>query len=171
MNSINILAMLKIKEVQFFKAISQLSRPIADSTHSIPEIAFIVTRLICENGPVGESYLLAFHYSQNAIAGALKDIAEMIRGWKVSETGRFIAHYEKESEYFGNVGLHRWALGSVNIAMWDAWAKTLGAPVWRLLGTCRDRVPLYGSGGWLSYSTPELLDEVTRYVKRGFRAV
>jgi L-alanine-DL-glutamate epimerase-like enolase superfamily enzyme len=55
--------------------------------------------------------------------------------------------------------------------MWDAHAKTLGQPVWKLFDVHRDRVPLYGSGGWISYSMQELLAEVTGYVKRGFRAV
>src|SRR5207249_1595274 len=82
-----------------------------------------------------------------------------------------IDHYQKESEYFGNPGVHRWALGSINVAMWDAWARSLGQPVWKLFGVCHDRVPLYGSGGWLSYTISELLDEVKRYVARGFTAV
>lgn len=162
---------MKIRSIQFFRAVSPLSRPIADSTHSIPEIAFIVTRLTLDSGITGEAYLLAFHYSQNAIVGALRDIAPMAIGWEANQTGTFIRHYEKESEYFGNKGLHRWALGSINIAMWDACAKTLGTPIWKMFGTHHSCVPLYGSGGWLSYSIPELLDEVTRYVKRGFRAV
>ncbi len=162
---------MKIRSIQFFRAVSPLSRPIADSTHSIPEIAFIVTRITLDSGVTGEAYLLAFHYSQQAIAGALRDIAPMAIGWEVNQTGAFIKHYEKESEYFGNKGIHRWALGSINIAMWDAWAKSLGVPVWKMFGTHHSRMPLYGSGGWLSYSIPELIDEVTRYVKRGFRAV
>jgi L-alanine-DL-glutamate epimerase-like enolase superfamily enzyme len=33
------------------------------------------------------------------------------------------------------------------------------------------RIPLYGSGGWLSYSIDELIGEVTDYAQRGFRAV
>ena len=160
-----------IRRVEFFRAVSTLSRPIADSTHSIPEIGFVVTRITLASGITGEAYLLSFHYSQQAIAGALRDIAAMAEGWDVSRTGEFIKHFERESEYFGNVGLHRWALGSINIAMWDAWAKTLGVPVHKLFDTHRDRVPLYGSGGWLSYSAAELIDEVTGYVKRGFRAV
>jgi L-alanine-DL-glutamate epimerase-like enolase superfamily enzyme len=162
---------MKIRDVNFFKAVSPLSRPIADSTHQIPEIAFLVTRITLDSGISGDSYLLAFHYSQGAIAGALRDVAEMARGWNVCETGKFIQHYEKESEYFGNVGLHRWALGSINIAMWDAWGKSVCQPVWKMLGVHHDRVPLYGSGGWLSYSIDELIDEVKRYVGRGFRAV
>ncbi len=163
--------MPKIKHVHFFKALSPVSQPIADSTHSISEISFLVTRLELDNGVTGEAYLLAFHYSPQAIAGALRDIRELALGFEVSETGRFIHEFEKASEYFGRAGIHRWALGSINIAMWDAWAKTLGQPVWKLFGVCHDRVPLYGSGGWLSYSIGELLGEVTRYVQRGFRAV
>lgn len=165
------MANTKIKSVSFFKAVSDLSRPIADSTHEISEIGFIVTRIELESGVIGEAYLLAFHYSPHAIAGALKDIAEIAIGWEVSDTGKFIKHYEAESEYFGHSGIHRWALGSINIAMWDAWGKTLGQPVWKLFGNHHERVPLYGSGGWLSYSPEELIDEVTGYVKRGFRSV
>jgi len=160
-----------IRNISFFRGVSTLSKPIADSTHSIPEIAFIITRIELDNGITGDAYLLAFHYSQQAIAGALRDIEPIARGWDVSKTGEFIAHYEKESEYFGNVGLHKWALGSINVAMWDAWAKTLKVPIWKMFGVCRSSVPLYGSGGWLSYSIDELLDEVTGYARRGFRAV
>ncbi len=163
--------MPKIQSIDYFRAVSPVSRPIADSTHSINEIAFLVTRLTLDNGIVGESYLLAFHYSPQAIVGALRDIRPLALGWEVSETGRFIAEYEKESEYFGRAGIHRWALGSINLAMWDGWGKTLGQPVWKLFGSYRDRVPLYGSGGWISYTIDELLEEVTGYVKRGFRAV
>lgn len=163
--------MPKIKSVQFFKAVSPLSQPIADSTHSISEISFIVTRITLDNGITGDAYLLSFHYSPQAIVGALRDMRPLAIGFEVSETGQFIREYEKESEYFGHNGIHRWALGSLNIAMWDAWGKTLGQPVWKMFDVCHDRVPLYGSGGWISYSMEELLGEVTRYVKRGFRAV
>lgn len=162
---------MKIKRVSFFKAVSPLSQPIADSTHQIPEIGFIVTRIECDGGIVGEAYLLAFHYSPNAIAGALKDVGEMAIGWEVDDTQEFISHFERESEYFGNPGIHRWALGSMNIAMWDARAKSLGLPVWRMFDVHADRIPLYGSGGWLSYSIEELLAEVRGYVSRGFKAV
>jgi len=163
--------MPKIKRITFFRAVSPLSQTIADSTHQIPEIAFVITRIELDSGVTGEGHLLAFHYSPQAILGALRDAAPMALGFEVSQTGAFLARHEKESEYFGNVGLHRWAAGSINLAMWDAWAKTLRAPIWKLFGTHHDRVPLYGSGGWLSHSMDELLDEVRRYVKRGFRSV
>jgi L-alanine-DL-glutamate epimerase-like enolase superfamily enzyme len=160
-----------IKRITFFKAVSTLSRPIADSTHKIPEIAFLIARIELDNGVTGDGHLLAFHYSPQAILGALKDIAPLALDREVSATGELLALHEKESEYFGNLGLQRWAAGIVNVAMWDAWAKTLGVPVWKLFGVYHRRVPLYGSGGWLSYSMDELVSEVKEYVKRGFRSV
>jgi L-alanine-DL-glutamate epimerase-like enolase superfamily enzyme len=163
--------MPRIKRIQFFKGLSPLSRSIADSTHAISEISFLVTRLEADNGMTGESFLLSFHYSPNAIAGALRDIRDFGLGWEIGETGRLAIEFDKQSEYFGQPGVNRWALAALNVAMWDAWGKTLGQPVWRLFGVCRDKVPLYGSGGWISYSIEELLAEVTAYAKRGFRAV
>ncbi|RME73282.1 MAG: mandelate racemase/muconate lactonizing enzyme family protein [Verrucomicrobia bacterium] len=161
----------QICSVDFFEAVSPLSRPIADATHEISEIKFVVTRVETRRGVVGDAYLLAFHYSPEAIAGALRDVRDLAMGFDVSDTGAFLAAFEREAEYFGHAGIHRWAQGSINIAMWDAWARTLEQPVWRLFGVCHQRVPLYGSGGWLSYSIEELLDEVRGYVKRGFSAV
>ena len=120
---------------------------------------------------MGEAYLLAFHYSPDAIAGALRDIKKMALGVDASCPGAFVGRYERESEYFGQPGVHKWALGSINLAMWDAWGKTLGQPVWRLFGAIHEKVPVYGSGGWLSYNLSELLDEVTGYVRRGFSAI
>ena len=160
-----------IESVRFFKAVSPLARPIADSTHEIREISFVVTRIELGSGETGEAYLLAFHYSREGILGALRDVARFAIGFDVAETGRLVREYEKESEYFGHGGLQRWALASVNIAMWDAWARTLGRPVWKLFGVCHRRVPVYGSGGWLSSTTEELVEEAAAYARRGFRGV
>jgi len=150
-----------------------LSRPIADATHQIPAIKFVVARVTLSDGTVGEGYLLAFHFNPAAIRGALADVRALAVGWDVNDTRGFDARCDKEFEYFGAVGLLRWARGVVNIAMWDARGKQLGQPVWRLIGdgAKASRVPVYGSGGWISYSDDELVAEATGYVKRGFTAV
>ena len=160
-----------IQKIDFFRVQSPLSQPIADATHTISEIAFIVARLTLANGVTGDGYLLAFDFSPNACAGALADIRPYVEGRPVYETGRLAAEWNATTEYFGMTGLQRWALGIVNLAMWDAWARTLGQPIWKLLGTHHTRIPVYGSGGWLSYSDDELLAETTGYARRGFRAV
>ena len=158
-------------KVKLYKAQTELQKPISYATHKLTEISFVVLRLQLENGVVGESYLLSFQYSPHAIIGAFKDVQQVIQGYKTNETGLVYSKLESLGEYFGNQGLLRWAQAAVNIAMWDAWGKCLGLPVHEILGIHREKVPLYGSGGWISYTVDELIDEVTGYVARGFKAV
>ncbi|MGE9312066.1 mandelate racemase/muconate lactonizing enzyme family protein [Niabella sp. CJ426] len=161
----------KIKSYQIFKTKARLQKPIADATHTLHEISFLVLRLHLHNGVIGESYLLSFQYSPNAILGALKDTLPHIVGLEAFETGKAEALLYHEAEYFGADGLNKWAAAAINIAMWDAWARSLEQPVWKLWGTHKDRCAIYGSGGWLSYTTDELIEEVTSYKARGFKAV
>lgn len=163
----------KIKDLHIYQATSRISRHIADSTHDISQIAFYVVELETETGITGQGYLLSFHYSPGAIQGALRDMKRFIleRGYHINEMMKFQREYEMESEYFGIVGLQRWSLAAMNVAMWDAWGKYLNQPVWKVLGGSRKPIPVYGSGGWLSYTDEELLQEVTDYKGRGFTAV
>lgn len=162
-----------IKDIRIFRAVSQISQPIADATHEISEIAFYVLEVETEGGVTGQGYLLSFHYSPGAAEGALKDLKKFIlsREYEVCQTQEIQMDYEVESEYFGIPGLQRWALATLNVALWDAWAKTLKQPIWKLLGFHTKKIPVYGSGGWLSYTDQELIDEVVNYKKRGFQAV
>jgi L-alanine-DL-glutamate epimerase-like enolase superfamily enzyme len=160
-----------VKAVDFFEAQSPLAAPIADATHRIPAIKFVIARVTLEDGTTGEGYLLAFHFSPAAIRGALADVRTLVIGREVWETKAFNAACDGAFEYFGATGLLRWARGVVNVALWDAWGRHLGKPVWQLLGAHVRSVPVYGSGGWLSYSVAELTAEATRYVARGFTAV
>jgi L-alanine-DL-glutamate epimerase-like enolase superfamily enzyme len=159
---------IEIKDHKLFKVSTRLNKPIADATHTLHEISFLVLRLQLENGITGESYLLSFQYSPQAIRGAMLDILPLTKGYKANETGKMNTAISSQSEYFGNQGVNKWVQAAVNIAMWDAWAKTLEQPVWKLWGTHKERCPIYGSGG---YTIDELIAEVSGYVQRGFKAV
>lgn len=163
----------RIKDLRIYQATSEISQHIADSTHDISKISFYVLEVEAEGGTKGQGYLLSFHYSPRAIEGALKDLRKFVleHTYHINETLKLQKEYEAESEYFGIVGLQRWALATLNTAMWDAWGHYLEQPVWKLLGGSSTKIPVYGSGGWISYSEQELLDEVTNYKKRGFTAV
>ena len=50
-----------IRELRFSRARSPLSRPIADATHAIPAIEFVVADVELADGVVGQSHLLSFH--------------------------------------------------------------------------------------------------------------
>ena len=160
-----------IRGYKLYKAKAKLKKPISDATHTLHEISFLVLRLHLENGVIGESYLLSFQYSPNAIKGALRDILPEITGCEANETGKVYVKINELSEYFGNSGINRWAQAAINIAMWDAWGKTLQQPIWKLLGTYQNKCAIYGSGGWISYTIDELIEEVSDYARRGFKAV
>lgn len=163
--------MNKIKSYSVYSAKAKLEKPISDATHTLTEISFIVLRIQTAGGVTGEAYMLSFQYSAKAIAGAMKDVGEMVIGEDVCDTVKVFGKINAANEYFGHEGINRWAQAAYNIAMWDAWCKILGQPIWKVLGTSRTEVPIYGSGGWISYSVEELIAEVTGYKSRGFRAV
>ncbi|MFS4447992.1 mandelate racemase/muconate lactonizing enzyme family protein [Maribacter sp. 2307UL18-2] len=162
---------LAIRDIKIYKASTDLEKPISDSTHTLTEISFIVMRIQLENGIIGESYLLSFQYSPNAIIGALKDVISVVKGYKCSDTKTVYQKLDNIFEYFGNQGILRWSQAAVNIAMWDAWGKSQNKSIHKLIGATKNQVDIYGSGGWISYSIDELLEEVTNYANRGFKAV
>ena len=93
-----------IKSYSVYSAKAKLEKPIADATHTLTEISFIVLRLQLESGVVGESYLLSFQYSPAAIAGALKDVGEQVRGEQVYDTVKVFEKINAANEYFGLEG-------------------------------------------------------------------
>jgi len=71
----------------------------------------------------------------------------------------------------GRRGLSISAIAGVDLALWDLLGKSLGAPVWRLLGGRRaERMPAYASGGWADEA--HIGEQLLGYVAQGgFRAV
>ena len=90
-----------ISDYQIFSAKAKLDKPISDATHTLTEISFLVIRIQLKSGVVGESYLLSFQYSPGAIAGALKDVGEMVIGEKVYNTVKVFQKLNNANEYFG----------------------------------------------------------------------
>jgi len=68
-------------------------------------------------------------------------------------------------------GLTVAAISAVDIALWDILGKSLGQPVWRLLGGRKGlRMPAYASGGWAGVDT--IGEQLGSYIEAGgFRAV
>jgi L-alanine-DL-glutamate epimerase-like enolase superfamily enzyme len=103
-----------------------------------------------------------------------EDARDISRLWDVMYSGPR-AHYALARGHafpvLGRRGLVVQALSGIDIALWDLLGKSLGVPVWRLLGGRRQaRMPAYASGGW----APEdrIAKELQSYVDRGgFRSV
>lgn len=67
----------------------------------------------------------------------------------------------------GRPGLVGMAISAVDVALWDLKARLLGVPLHRLLGARRDRVPVYGSGGFTTYDEEQLTRQVTGWLDQG----
>jgi L-alanine-DL-glutamate epimerase-like enolase superfamily enzyme len=62
----------------------------------------------------------------------------------------------------GRQGIAANAIGAVDVALWDLKARLLDLPLARLLGCHREDVPVYGSGGFSSYSIDQLQRQLAR---------
>jgi len=71
----------------------------------------------------------------------------------------------------GRPGICSMAIAAVDVALWDLKARILGVPLAALLGATREEVPIYGSGGFTSYSPEELAEQLAGWVERGIRRV
>src|SRR6266404_6795123 len=103
-----------------------------------------------------------------------EDPRDITRLWETLYNGSR-AHYAlREGRAFpvlGRRGITISALSGIDCALWDILGKSLGVPVWRLLGgRTAATMPAYASGGWAG--PDKIGEQLLRYVKQGgFRAV
>jgi L-alanine-DL-glutamate epimerase-like enolase superfamily enzyme len=71
----------------------------------------------------------------------------------------------------GRPGVGAMALAAVDCALWDLKARLLGVPLVDALSRAHDSVPLYGSGGFCSYSLERLREQLGGWASDGFRHV
>jgi L-alanine-DL-glutamate epimerase-like enolase superfamily enzyme len=71
----------------------------------------------------------------------------------------------------GRPGIGAMAIAAVDTALWDLKARLLGLPLVSLLGTARESIPIYGSGGFTSYGVGELQDQLAGWTAQGITRV
>jgi len=71
----------------------------------------------------------------------------------------------------GYPGIGSCAVSALDVALWDLKAKLAGLPLVGLLGSIHDAVPVYGSGGFCSYSDDELAEQLAGWVEAGIPRV
>jgi L-alanine-DL-glutamate epimerase-like enolase superfamily enzyme len=71
----------------------------------------------------------------------------------------------------GYPGVAASAISAVDIALWDLKARLLDVSLTSLLGCVRERVPVYGSGGFTSYSDRQLARQLAAWVRQGVSRV
>ncbi len=71
----------------------------------------------------------------------------------------------------GRRGIGSLAIAAVDTALWDLKARLLGLPLGTLFDAIRTEVPVYGSGGFTSYSLERLQEQLGSWAADGFRRV
>ena len=71
----------------------------------------------------------------------------------------------------GYPGIGSCAVSALDVALWDVKAKLAGLPLVAVLGAINDTVPVYGSGGFCSYSNSELAEQLAGWVADGIPRV
>jgi L-alanine-DL-glutamate epimerase-like enolase superfamily enzyme len=66
----------------------------------------------------------------------------------------------------GRPGICSMAISAIDTALWDLKARLLGLPLVRLFGQIRPTMPVYGSGGFTSYSIDELQEQFRGWAKQ-----
>jgi L-alanine-DL-glutamate epimerase-like enolase superfamily enzyme len=77
----------------------------------------------------------------------------------------------KSIRNLGRPGISSMAISAIDTALWDLKARLLEIPLVRLMGQVRDAMPLYGSGGFTSYTNEELQEQLRGWVSDGIPRV
>ena len=98
-------------------------------------------------------------------------LAGVVRGRSTGELGAVWLDCGAALRNAGRPGIAWCALSAVDIALWDLHARLLGVPLVSLLPASHERVPVYGSGGFCSYSLERISEQLGGWVEQGIPRV
>ena len=87
-------------------------------------------------------------------------LAPLVIGRSAMDVGARFDAMVRAVRNSGRQGAIGYAISAVDIALWDLKARLLELPLHRLLGAVRDTVPVYGSGGFTTYSDERLAEQL-----------
>ena len=108
-------------------------------------------------------------YSHPALVHiVVEQLSTLLRGFDPSAVDDLWSKMYRWTRWFGRKGAAMTALGGIDVALWDLRGKSVGKPVWQLLGGVTPSCPAYASA--LLWNTPDgLAAEAQRHLARGFR--
>lgn len=143
-----------------------------DSPESDGTLAWHSTTLVVVEAEAGGIRGLGFTYADTATARLIQHVlADAVRGRDAMAVPGAWEAMRHAIRNLGRPGIVSMAMSAVDVALWDLKARLLGVPLVTLLGAVRDRVPVYGSGGFTSYSIDQLQAQLSGWVARGISRV
>lgn len=125
-----------------------MAHPHLTAGGTVSESPLVLTDITTEDGVVGHS--IVFTYT----AAALKPTAELIQNLEPLVQGELLApaaieqKLSKRFRLLGTQGLVGIALSAIDMALWDALARSHGVSLVQLLGGTPQPIPVYGAVGY-----------------------
>jgi L-alanine-DL-glutamate epimerase-like enolase superfamily enzyme len=130
------------------------------------------TTLVSVHSYAGGKCGTGYTYADTATATLIRDLlAEVVRSQDALAPGANWNAMVARTRNLGRPGVVSMAISAVDIALWDLKAHLLDLPLVTLLGTVRKSVPVYGSGGFTSYSDQQLQLQLAGWVDQGIPRV
>jgi L-alanine-DL-glutamate epimerase-like enolase superfamily enzyme len=136
-------------------------RPESDGT-----LAWDSTTLVMCRVRAGGETGIGWTYGHAAIAQVINtDLAETVRGRDPFDVPAAWTAMVGTLRNNGRPGLSSMAVAALDIALWDLKARLLALPLCQLLGSVHETVPIYGSGGFTSYTEAELAAQLSAWAE------
>lgn len=141
--------------------------PEADGT-----LSWDSTTLVLVEATAGGQTGLGYSYADLGTAKlAQETLAGVVHGCDALDVPRAWDRMVHAIRNLGRPGISSMAVSAVDNALWDLKAKLLGLSLLDLLGAARDAVPIYGSGGFTSYTVERLQAQLAGWVEQGIPRV
>jgi D-galactarolactone cycloisomerase len=162
-------APLRIRGIETVALRVPLARVFRGSKYRMDKRCTIITRITTEEGIVGESYNGDEDEEQSIILKIIhQEIGPALVGRDVFDTeGCWRAMLPSTFDILRERKLATQAIACVDSAIWDAFGKALGMPLYRLWGGYRDALPIVAIGGYYDRTSQELAEEMEYYQSQG----
>jgi L-alanine-DL-glutamate epimerase-like enolase superfamily enzyme len=161
------LSKVRIDKIEVDTFTVPTDRPESDGT-----LEWDSTTLVLARAFAGSRGGLGYTYADIATATLIKDrLSKMLMGKDALAPQASWNAMASRARNLGRPGIVSMAISAVDIALWDLKARLLDIPLITLLGAVRSSVPIYGSGGFTSYSDKQLQDQLAGWVERGILRV
>jgi len=146
--------------------------PMGDAGHGAINSEELITVCLCADGLEGYGYAYTIGRGGAAIRALLDhDIAPLLIGQDAADIEGLWRMLWQRLLYVGRGGLAAFAIGAVDIALWDLRGLREQKPLYALLGGESRAIQAYGSGVDLPKPLPDLLKQVESFMDRGLPGV
>lgn len=139
-----------------------------DSPESDGTLEWDKTTIVIVEIQAGKQQGLGYTYADRATAVYIKEkLSGIVIGCDPLDIAGTWEKMIHASRNLGRPGIVSMAISAVDIALWDLKARLLELPLIKLLGAARDSIPIYGSGGFTSYSAQQLQKQFLCWAEQG----